>query len=160
MTKDCFEREVLSLADTMYGVARTYLRSPEDCKDAVQESILKAWSHLPALRREEFFRTWIIRILINECKGILKRQKRTVSSAEFPETSSMPETGNGLYETMVALDEKYRVPLVLYHCEGYSIQAISKILRLPKGTVTSRLARGRELLKRNYLKREVCFDEG
>ncbi len=160
MTKECFTREMLALSDTMYGVARTYLRSYDDCADAVQESILKAWACLPSLRKEQYFGTWVIRILINECKSMLKRQKRTVPVAEFPETAGMPEADNGLYETMLALGEKYRVPLVLYHCEGYSIQDIARILRLPKGTVSSRLARGREILKRDYFKREVCFDEG
>lgn len=159
MTKECFTQEILSLSDTMYGVSRTYLRSYADCADAVQESILKAWAGLPALHKEQYFRTWVIRILINECKNILKKQMRTVSVADFPEPAILTETDNALYETMMALEEKYRVPLVLYHCEGYSVQEIAKILYLPKGTVTSRLARGREILKRDYQLREVCFDE-
>lgn len=160
MTKERFAQEILSLSDTMYGVARTYLRSYADCADAVQESILKAWAGLHALRKEQYLRTWVIRILINECKNMLKKQKRTVYAAELPETAGSAETDNALYETMMALTEKYRVPLVLYHCEGYTVSEIARILRLPKGTVTSRLARGREILKRDYQKREVCFDEG
>jgi RNA polymerase sigma-70 factor, ECF subfamily len=160
MTKERFTQEILSQSDTMYGVARTYLRSYADCADAVQESILKAWAGLPTLRKEQYFRTWIIRILINECKNMLKKQKRTVSAAEFPETAILPEADNVLYETMMTLEEKYRIPLVLYHCEDYTAQEIAQILRLPKGTVTSRLARGREILKRDYQKREVCIDEG
>jgi RNA polymerase sigma-70 factor (ECF subfamily) len=160
MTKESFAQEVMALSDTMYGVARTYLRSNADCADAVQESILKAWVGLPSLRKEQYFQTWVIRILINECKSMLKRQKRTVSVGDFPETAILSETDNALYETMMALAEKYRVPLVLYHCEGYTTQEIARMLRLPKGTVTSRLARGREILKRDYQKREVCFDEG
>lgn len=159
MTKESFAQEVMNLSETMYGVARTYLRSYADCADAVQESILKAWAGLPVLRKEQYFRTWIIRILINECKNMLKKQKRTVSAAEFPKSAILQETDNDLYETMMALTEKYRVPLVLYHCEGYSAHEIAHILHLPMGTVTSRLARGREILKRDYQKREVCFYE-
>jgi RNA polymerase sigma-70 factor (ECF subfamily) len=159
MTKERFTQEILSLSDTMYGVARTYLRSYADCADAVQESILKAWAGLPALRKQQYFRTWVIRILINECKNMLNKQKRTVSAAELPETAGFTESDNDLYETKMALTEKYRVPLVLYHCEGYSVSEIARILRLSRGTVTSRLARGREILKHVYLTREVCFDE-
>jgi RNA polymerase sigma-70 factor (ECF subfamily) len=149
----------MALSDTMYGVARTYLRSYDDCADAVQECILKAWTGLASLRIEQYFRTWVIRILINECKNMLKKQKHTVSVWEFTEAAGTQRADNSLYETMMALTEKYRVPLVLYHCEGYSVQEIANILLLPKGTVTSRLARGREILKRDYLTREVCFDE-
>ncbi len=160
MTKDCFTQEVLCLTDTMYGVARTYLRSRDDCADAVQESILKAWVHLSALRRERYFRTWVIRILINECKNILKKQKRTISAAASPEAASASEAEGMLYETMMALKECYRVPLVLYHCEGYTVAEIAHALRLPKGTVASRLSRGREILRRDYIKGEACLHEG
>jgi len=160
MIKEHFTQEILALSDTMYGVARTYLRSYADCADAVQESILKAWAHLPTLRKEQYFRTWVIRILINECKNMLKRQKRIVFLEAFPETASASEEDNILYETMMTLEEKYRVPLVLYHCEGYSVAEIAHVLRLSKGTVSSRIARGREILKRAYQKQEVCFYEG
>ncbi len=57
MTKERFTQEILSLSDTMYTVARTYLRSSCDCADAVQESILKAWANLHGLRREEYLPT-------------------------------------------------------------------------------------------------------
>lgn len=160
MTKERFTGEILALKDTLYGVSRTYLRSCEDCADAVQEAILKAWAHLPTLRREEYFRTWVVRILINECKRTLKRQRRLVLVAQYPETAAEPGEDGGLYEAVMALPEKYRLPLVLHYCEGCSVAEVGHALRLPKGTVVSRLSRGRELLKRDYFTGEARLDEG
>jgi RNA polymerase sigma-70 factor (ECF subfamily) len=159
MTKERFTQEILSLSDTMYGVARTYLRSSCDCADAVQESILKAWASLRSLRREEYFRTWVIRILINECKALLKKGRLTVPMADFPDRAAEPAAWPELYEALMALKEKYRTPLVLYHCEGYTVDQIARILHLPCGTVTSRLQRGRQIFKREWHQQEVDLHE-
>ena len=160
MTKECFTREILAMTDTLYGVSRTYLHQDADCADAVQESILKAWVHLASLKKEAYFRTWVIRILINECKSMCKRKRRMVPVAQFPDTIAPPGPDNGLYAVLLALDEKYRIPLVLYHCEGYAVEEIARILRLPKGTVLSRLFRGREKLRQDFAAQEVCLYEG
>jgi RNA polymerase sigma-70 factor, ECF subfamily len=160
MTKECFTREIIALTDTMYGVSSTYLDSRDDCADAVQESILKAWARLHTLKREEYFRTWVIRILINECKNARKKQRPMLTLALIPEQSAPPHQDHELLDAVMALPEKYRVPLVLYHCEGYSVDEIASILHAPKGTVLSRLHRGREMLKRNSQTGEVCTHEG
>lgn len=159
MTKESFTEQVLSLTDTLYGVARTYLRDPADCADAVQESILKAWAGRAGLRQERYFRTWAVRILINECRSMLKKQKRVIPVAQVPESPAPPPPGPEIYELVMALEEKYRAPLVLYHCEGYTVQEITQVLRLPKGTVLSRLRRGRQMLKREWLGQEVYCHE-
>ncbi|MDQ0494528.1 DUF5643 domain-containing protein [Paenibacillus brasilensis] len=74
----------------MYGMARSILRSNEDCADAMQEAMLKAYKSLGELREPRYFKTWLLRILINECHLILRKQKRVVPVAEFirePSTS-------------------------------------------------------------------------
>ncbi|WP_249930653.1 sigma-70 family RNA polymerase sigma factor, partial [Paenibacillus polymyxa] len=74
----------------MYGMARSILRSNEDCADAMQEAMLKAYKSLGELREPRYFKTWLLRILINECHLIIRKQKRVVPVAEFikePSTS-------------------------------------------------------------------------
>ncbi len=160
MTKECFTNEILAMTDTLYGVARTYMHQDADCADAVQESILKAWACLPTLKEEAYFRTWVIRILINECKSMLRRKKRMMSVAEVPDAIAAPSTDTELYTAIKSLDEKYRIPLALFYCEGYTVEEIARILHLPKGTVTSRLFRGREKLRQVAAMQEVCLHEG
>lgn len=60
----------------MYHVACGLLHSDADRQDAMQQALLKAWEKRHSLKNEGFFKTWLIRILINECKNILRVQKR------------------------------------------------------------------------------------
>ncbi len=150
MNREDFTTRMEAMEGTLYGVARTYLRIPADCADAVQESALKAWRGLSSLRDEGYFETWAVRILINECKAILRKGKRVVLMAELPDAGVPQGADPAVYEAIYALDIRYRAPFVLYHVEGYSIQEISTMLRLPKGMVTSRLQRARKNLRQIY----------
>lgn len=147
MDREGFSTRVEAMQGTLYGVSRTYLKIPADCADAVQESVLKAWRDLAMLRSEQYFETWLVRILINECKAILRKAKRTVLMADVPDAVAPPGADPDLYEAVFSLDTKYRGPFVLYHVEGYSVGEIAEVLRLPKGTVTSRLQRARKMLQ-------------
>ncbi len=65
----------------MYKVARAYLSCDADVADAMQQTILDCFEKLGTLRSEAYFKTWLMRILINNCKDIL-RQNRRVSPME------------------------------------------------------------------------------
>jgi len=144
MDKADFAARVYDCERKLYRVARTILRSDADCEDAVQEAILRAWEHRYSLREACYFDTWLIRILINECRALLRRQMR--SGGEIPESLAAPERSAGLEELM-QLPEKYRVPIELHYIEGYALHEIAGMMRLPEGTVKWRLSRGRKLLE-------------
>jgi RNA polymerase sigma factor, sigma-70 family len=150
MDKELFSTRVEAMEGTLYGMARTYLREPADCADAVQDAALKAWQSLHSLRDENRFETWVVRILINECKAILRKGKRVVLMADIPDAIAPEGADKALYEAIFALDIHYRAPFVLFYVEGYSVEEIARMLRLPKGTVTSRLKRAREKVKQIY----------
>ena len=78
MTKDVFIKEVRDAESMLYHISKSILKNDSDCGDAVQETILKAYEKLPTLKKEKYFRTWITRILINECKGILRKRKNVI----------------------------------------------------------------------------------
>lgn len=147
MDKEDFAGRVTAMEGTLYGVARTYLKSPADCADAVQEAVLKAWKGLASMKQEAFFQTWMVRILINECRALLRRGCKTVPMADLPQQVAPPQADPALYEAVFSLDIRYRAPFVLYHVEGYTVAQIAGMLRLPKGTVTSRLHRARQKLQ-------------
>jgi RNA polymerase sigma-70 factor (ECF subfamily) len=71
-SKDAFVRLITAAEKSMYRVAKAILKSDNECADAIQESILKAFKSVGGLREPQYFKTWLIRILINECKVILK----------------------------------------------------------------------------------------
>lgn len=155
MTKDEFGLKVTALQGRMYRIARSYLQGEQDCLDAISESILKAWQKVGSLRSEQYFATWLCRILIRECIGILRRQKRMIPMEEMPENSGQLEPANAeLQQALDELPQKYRIVIVLHYMEGYNTDEIAHILRLSRGTVCSQLYYAREKL-RGFLKEEV-----
>ena len=148
MDKQEFSRRVLAVEGRLYRISCGMLREPQDRMDAVQEAVLKAWQNLGRLRREEFFETWLTRILINECHNIQGARRRIASVDELPEPAAPPEDGNrALRDALLALDEALRLPLLLCYMEGYRVREIAKILRIPEGTVKSRIARAKRKLR-------------
>lgn len=148
MDKEEFTRAVLEYESTLYRVAKSMLGSEADCADAAQNALLRAWERLHTLRDPAYFKTWLTRILINECRAILRQRARYVPlEEEAAEGEIAPERDSGLYEAVMGLDVKYRVPFVLYYIEGFRTREIASMLKLPEGTVKTRLRRAREILR-------------
>lgn len=146
MNKAEFVQRVRGCERRLYRVARTMLRTDADCEDAVQEALLRAWAKLHTLREEAYFETWLIRILINECRNICR--KRHAIEAELPE--NLPQAvsdDSALLEALMALPEKHRIALELHYIEGYKTREISAMLRIPESTVKWRLMKGRSKLR-------------
>ena len=137
-----FDARIRALTPRLYRVSRTLLSCEADREDAAQEAVIKAWRHLHALREERYFETWVIRILINECRRI-GRRKRPGPLPEDVRTDNPPDAG--LWDALAELDVKFRLPVTLHYVEGYPLADIARMLNLPLGTVKRRLftARGR-----------------
>lgn len=149
-----FIQRVRACERRLYRVARTMLPQECDCEDAVQEALLRAWDRRETLRQEAYFETWLIRILINQCKTFYRR--RPPEPAEL--TEDIPQVSSEetpLLEALMVLPRKQRVTLELHYIEGYSVAETARILRLPEGTVKWRLKRGRELLKKALNREEA-----
>lgn len=159
MDKAEFTQRVLQAETTMYRVAKSILMNDCDCEDAVQEAILRGYAKLYTLRQEAYFQTWLIRILIHECYRILRTKTATIEyDTELISVIKENQDYFDLYQAIVALPLKVRVVIVLLYIEDYSVADIAKILKIPQGTVKSRLARGRELLKKYFTENEVyCY---
>ncbi len=147
MTQDEFARRVVAMQDTLYRVSTTILPRLCDREDAVQETIERAWRMRARLRDESALSAWVVRILINECYTTLRKRKRERLSDTLPERETGPDANPNLYRMFTSLDEKYRLPMVLHYVEGYSVEETARMLRLPLGTLKSRLYRGRGLLR-------------
>ncbi|MBQ8209499.1 MAG: RNA polymerase sigma factor [Clostridia bacterium] len=148
MDRITFQTNVLTCEEMLYRVAKSICFYESDCEDAVQEAILKAYEKLGSLKNEKYFKTWLTRILINECYKINRIKSRQVSFDDylFFEEAREPENSY-VYEAIMHLPEKIRVVVQLYYVEGYSVDETASILRIPSGTVKSRLSQGRKSLK-------------
>ncbi len=131
----------------LYRVSYSVLLNAEDCADAVQECILRAWVARDRLREEEYLQTWVIRNLLNVCYDMRRRRKPTVDIDSLPEPAAPRDANRELHDAIAGLDERLRVAVVLYYMEGYSVDEIARLTRCPAGTVKSRLKRARQRLR-------------
>lgn len=156
MTDEFFTSQIVEITQTLYRVSYAQLAQSHDREDAVQECLRKAWEKRRMLKDDRYFQTWIIRILINECHNIQRKKQRFVLMEEMPrgEAQDLATEDGMLRAALFRLEEKLRLPILLHYIEGYQLNEISKILRIPQGTVKSRMARGRKQL-RSFLSEEV-----
>lgn len=137
---------------TLYKTAYTILRNDEDAADAVADTILTCWEKLWQLKDDHCFKSWMVRILINQCNRILKTHSHFSSDSELPEIPYQESHYRDIEwkEILESLSPKYRLILVLYYVEQFNTREIAEILRLPHATIRTRLARGREQLRKMY----------
>ncbi len=159
MDERFFTSEVKGMERTLYRVAYSYLRSDEDAADVVQDALLKGWEKRGTLREEQYFRTWLTRILINACKARLRNRHIELPLTEAAASSQdISHYEFYLRDAMADMDIKYRIPLTLFYLDGFSMKEIAQMLGLPEGTVKSRISRAKDQL-RSLLKDEEVFED-
>ena len=144
-----FELMTAAQTDTLCRVSMSMLKNEHDAQDAVHDAILIAYQNRRRLRQEQYFGTWLTRILINVCKKQLRQRKRIAAIEALPDITlrDNPYQSIEIAEAVDSLPEKIRLTVILHYVEDYSVKEIKQILGIPEGTVKSRLNKGRTLLK-------------
>lgn len=133
--------------DVLYNSAYRILLNDEDVADCLQETEIRAWANIKKLKNELAFNTWLFQIMINVAKTMLKKREDIVP-LEHENIIAIENSPFELRNELSTLPEIYRIPIVLYYYAGFSIEEISKELKVPKNTIKTRLARGRKQLKK------------
>ena len=133
----------------MYHIAKSLLYNDADCADAIQEAIVKAFSKLHTLKDDSYARTWLIRIVMNECYTIMRREKKIISLEEYQmdEQAAEQKDYSDLYEAIFKLPEQMKLCVALYYMEGYSVKEVAALLDTTESAVKNRLAKARGKLK-------------
>lgn len=147
---DAFTELIQFHMKDMYKAAISILMNDEDAADAIQETILVCWEKIGTLKHNCYFKTWLVRILINKCYDIREKRDKTIPMEECEEPYVEDVSNLTLKEALSQLDEKYRIVLMLYYGQGYRTPEIADILKIPKSTIQTRLERGRKQLKNYY----------
>ena len=147
---------VIESEQTLYRISKSILKKDVDCEDAAQEAVAIAFSKLHTLKSDGYAKTWLVRILINECYRLLKKQKKYVFLGENADTDIAYDQNvySDLYMAITALEVNHRIIIVLYYIEGFSVAEIAQILKIPSGTAKSRLSRARGQLKQHLTENE------
>ena len=145
LTEQEFHRAAERYLDMVYRIALNYFRHPQDAEDAAQEAMLRLWRADTDFEGEEHLRHFLVRVTLNVCRDFSRSpwRKRTVPLESCREPAfSTPERWE-LYQAVMALPAKYRLPLYLYYFEGYAVAEVGQLLGLNPSTVQTRLARAR-----------------
>lgn len=148
--KDAFIQLMQFYRKDMYRTAIAILMTEEDAADALQDTILSCWEKLHTLRKPEFFKTWMTRILINHCYDIIRNNTAYEDIEAYEEPSKCDEYNLELKEAYASVDERYRLPMELYYSQGFKMREIAEMLSLPVNTVKTWIARGRKELEAYY----------
>ena len=155
MKKEELGELIMASEDAMYHVAKTLLYSDADCADAIQEAIVKAFSKLDTLKKDAYAKTWLMRILLNECYSVMRKEKRVVSLEDYRQEEKAEEQKDysDLYEAIHRLPEEMRLSVTLYYLEGYSVREIATMMKTTESAVKNRLARARQRLRNELAER-------
>lgn len=119
-----FEDEVLKIEKLLYRVSWSMLSHQEDCADAVQEALTRAWQKRDTLRSKKAFRSWLVQILSNVCRDMLRKRQRQPQvplGDELMATLASEPSDFSMIETLQFLSPEHRTAVILYYLEGYRI---------------------------------------
>lgn len=148
-----FQAEVRRIEKLMYRVSMSYLGNAEDAADVVQDTLAKAWEKRATLSRPEQFKPWVMRILANRCKDVLRRRRKKSFYPLEEDTVAvdMPEPQPPVLAAMEKLKPECRIVMILYYVDGWTVQQIADSLGIPLGTVKTRMRSARKRLKQTLL---------
>lgn len=161
MTPSEMNKEITRLVeeygDDVLRIATVILRSKELAEDVYQETFLRAVRSYSGFRKESSEKTWLISIAVNICRDYIRSawKRRVIVTEDFPTYSDNTDTEDiiekkserqELIKAIMKLPDKYNQIIHLFYYQELGVKDIAKILKIPSGTVKSRLFKARALL--------------
>ncbi len=156
--QSAFETLFRAHRDGVYSLVLHFVREPELAADLTQDAFVRAWERLPKLREPGAFGGWLRSMAMNLVRDHYRRAHDTRpleeaapiagDSPDPPAVAERSEHDRAVRQAVLDLPEHQRIVVAMHHLEGISVNDIVVALGLPKGTVVSRLARGRDALRR------------
>lgn len=152
--KDAFVRLMEDNQLAMYRAAKAILHNETDVEDAIQEAICRAFYKLNTLREPKFFKTWLIRIVINCCYDILRQQKGLLPLEILPEEGREEDMDTPLdvRQALQSLSENDRLILTLFYLNDMPVKEIAGLLSISEGAAKMRLSTGRKRFREIFEK--------
>jgi len=151
-----FESHLPECSTLAFRVAFSVLRHREDAEDVAQDALVRAHKNFHKLRSRDAFRAWLVRttwrLAIDHRRGEMRRMARHIehqrcASPCADDAAESRERAEHLWEAIDTLPEKLRMPLVMFSIAGHDVAEVARLLRLPEGTVKSRLFNARRQLQ-------------
>lgn len=160
---EAFQMLINKEKEKMYRMAYMYMRNEDDALEVFQESLYKALDSINTLKNNDFFSTWLIKILINTAIAALKKKQKMVPidnqilNQMVNNDYIQIEEHIDLLQAMDKIEEKYKTVLLLRFYQDYTVKQIAIFLECPEGTVKTNIRRGLEILSTKL--KGVYFDD-
>lgn len=143
----------------LYKIAYTYFKNEQDALEAVQETTCRAYQNIKKLKNAQYFKTWLIRILINYC---IDEQRKRKKLSPLTIEAIAPDIGFDEYRAEIEdliyhLKPEYRQVLILKYFEDLTLRDIAEIMERPEGTIKTWLNKGLESLRLMLSKEEKNY---
>lgn len=150
--KNALVKLIMAQKNDYYRLAFTYMKNKQDSMDALEDMIVTLYEKIHLLKKEDTFYSWSKVILVNKCKGILRKNKRVVPIDAVEEQVSEDQIKHKddqilLEKQLKKLTPKHQEVIKLRYFLDYEYETIAKLLKIPVGTVKSRLSIGIRKLK-------------
>lgn len=142
MTDEQFTPLAERYMDTVFRVAYSYLRCRDDADDVTQDVLIQLYKQEKAFESDAHVKNWLIRVTVNRCKNVLRapwHKAEDIADYENTLVFEQPQYRE-LFDAVMSLDRRYRLPVLLYYYEGYRQREIAGLLGIPEETVRTRLA--------------------
>lgn len=154
---EAFASIIKIIQNELFSIAYLKLTNKSNVHDAIQETLINAYTNITKVKQTQYFKTWIIKILINECQKINQKDNRYINvdyEEYFINATSDNTYISNIFEILKEIDYKYQIAIYLYYAQEYQINEIAKILNENENTIKTRLKRGKEQLKNILEKKE------
>ena len=146
--EECFVKLCNLLKTKLFRTAKGVLGNESTALDAVSEAVFRAYKNIKRLREPKYAETWFIRILLNAANDFYRRQKHEILMEAVPESAYYDNHSEMEFAQMIAsLQPELREIISLKYYSDYTLNEISNILKIPEGTVKSRLNRALNILR-------------
>ncbi len=138
-----------SYEETLYRTAFSYLKNEEEALEAIQEITYRAYKGLKTVKQSDYFKTWLVRIMINYCLDVIKKSKREVLDERMLNMHGITEdfTFLEVEEALLNLSDYERELLHLKYFEDVKIKEIAEMWNTPEGTIKTRLHKALRALR-------------
>lgn len=160
--EDAFTKIIINIEKDLYKIARTRFYSEDDICEVVQETIIATFNNIKKLKKPEYFKTWIIKILINNCNKLYKKKRKKDKIFDYNEKILEDAYTQNDYEIVLEkldfdnliknLNYTERITLILYYVENLTTNEIGQILKEPDSTIRNRISRAKIKLRKELMK--------
>lgn len=151
---EAFTSLILSLENDLYSIAKMRVKNEDQINDILQETMLATYINLPKLKENKYFKTWIIKILINKCNKSFNYKKIvSLEENDIDKYVGINEIQNKKldFEDIISfLNKEEKTILTLYYYLSYTTKEIAQILNKREGTITSKISRAKQKIKNKY----------